>query len=153
MPEFRRVLAATDLSDRSNHAIVYAYSLLRSGGVVRIVHVEKPFEFAHPIHGHHITATGRLETERWRQLEECRARLQALIPAEAEARGIHTEVEVLHQDRPANAICHAAESCGADVICLASHGRSGFAKAILGSVAHEVLNQSRIPVFVIRSHA
>jgi nucleotide-binding universal stress UspA family protein len=151
IPELRRVLAATDLSELSNRAIAYAYSMLRSGGVVHIVHVEKPFEFANPIHAPHTVAAQRLEAERLRQLRECRTRLRKLIPVAAEACGIRTEVEVLHQDKPATAICQAAAAWGADVICLASHGRSGLAKAILGSVAHEVLTLSRIPVLVVRS--
>src|SRR5687768_14855127 len=153
VPEFRRVIVTTDLSDMSNRAIVYAYSTLRSGGVVRIVHVEKPFEFANPIHAPHATAAQRLEQERAHQLDECRARLRALIPPEAEARGILTEVEVLHEDKPASAICRAAEEFAADLICMASHGRSGLSKTILGSVAQAVMSLSRVPVLVVRPNA
>jgi nucleotide-binding universal stress UspA family protein len=151
LPEFRRVLVATDLSELSNRAISYAYSMLRSGGTVRIVHVEEPFEFANPIHAHHGTAAHHLEEERSRQLEHCRARLRALVPLEAEARGILTEVEVLHEDKPALAICEAAARFKADLICMASHGRSGFSRALLGSVAHAVMTMSTVPMLVLRA--
>jgi nucleotide-binding universal stress UspA family protein len=151
LPEFRRVLVTTDLSDLSNRAIFYAYSMLRSGGVVRIVHVEEPFEFANPIHGHHVAAAERLEAERSRQFEHCRAQLRALIPPEAAGRGILTEVEVIGEDKPAPAICEAAERFKADLICMVSHGRSGFSKALLGSIAHAVMASSSIPMLILRS--
>jgi nucleotide-binding universal stress UspA family protein len=50
----------------------------------------------------------------------------------------------------ARAIHETAERLGADVICLASHGRSGIARAALGSVAEEVMRNSRRPVLVVR---
>jgi nucleotide-binding universal stress UspA family protein len=86
-----------------------------------------------------------------RQLEDCRARLRALVPREAEARGILTEVEVLHEDKPASALCEAAAQFKVDLICMASHGRSGFSKALLGSVAHAVMAMSSAPMLVLRS--
>jgi nucleotide-binding universal stress UspA family protein len=149
IPEFRRVLATTDLSESSNRAIAYAYSMLRPGSLVRIVHVEKPFEFANPIYAHHAIAAQRLVEERSRQIEQCQTLLLALIPLQAESHGILTEVQVLHEDKPASAICRAAEQFGADLICIGSHGRSGFSKAILGSVAQAVVIVSSIPVLVI----
>lgn len=150
IPEIRRVMVTTDLSEMSNRAIVYAYSMLRSGGVVRIVYVEKSLEFANPIHAHHAAAAQRLEEERARQLDACEARLRALVPPEADTRGILTEVELLDEDKPASAICRAASAFGADLICMASHGRTGFSKTILGSVAQAVMSLSRVPVLVVR---
>ena len=150
IPEFRRVLVSTDLSELSNNAIVYAYSIVRSGGKVRIVHVEKPFEFANLIHAPHPAAMQRLQEERTLQLDACRARLRSLVPPEAGATGILTEVDVLHEDKPALAICHAAKVFGADVICIASHGRSGLAKTLLGSVAEAVVKSSSVPVLLVR---
>jgi nucleotide-binding universal stress UspA family protein len=150
IPKLRRVLAATDLSELSNRAIPHAYSMLQEGGTVRIVHVEQSFEFANPIHAPVPVAVQRLEEERQRQINECRNRLRALVPVEAESRGIETEIEVLHQSKPAAAICAAAERFEADLICMASHGRSGISKIIVGSVAQVVLACTQIPVLLIR---
>jgi len=122
IPMFKRVLVTTDLSELSNQAIPYAYAMLQTGGMVRIVHVEQPFEFANPIHAPHSTTVQRVEEERARQITKCQNQLRALTPAEAESLGIVTEVEVLHGAKPAAAICNAAERLGADLICLASHG-------------------------------
>jgi nucleotide-binding universal stress UspA family protein len=56
---------------------------------------------------------------------------------------------VEHRDA-AEAICREAERFGADAICLASHGRGGISKALLGSVAASVMARSRRPVIVVR---
>lgn len=52
---------------------------------------------------------------------------------------------------PARLIGAAAERFGADVICVGSRGRSGLARALLGSVSQGLLLRSRRPVLVIQS--
>ena len=73
-----------------------------------------------------------------------------LLLSEAELRGIETQVEVVGHREPATAICQDAERFGADLICLASLGRSGLAKMILGSVARAVMTRSHRPLLVLR---
>lgn len=53
-------------------------------------------------------------------------------------------------DLPAKAIIDAAEACGADLICMASHGRKGFRRLLIGSEANAVLTHTRIPVLILR---
>lgn len=81
----------------------------------------------------------------------CLEQLRALVPSEARSLGLSVEVEVCEHPAPAEAICHAAERLGADVICLASHGRTGLASAIMGSVATSVLARSKRPLHLIRA--
>jgi nucleotide-binding universal stress UspA family protein len=52
---------------------------------------------------------------------------------------------------PADAILEAAGTEGATMIALSTHGRSGVARWILGSVAEKVIRASNIPVLVVRS--
>ena len=47
-------------------------------------------------------------------------------------------------------IIEAAEAGGADLIVMGSHGRSGFEKLVLGSVAQRVLSHAHQPVLVVR---
>jgi nucleotide-binding universal stress UspA family protein len=124
----RRVLVATDFSDIGNVAIPYAYSLLPLGGFVRLLHVRSRFG------------------EETADLTE---KLRALIPTEAEARGIHTEIAVIENRQTAEGICQSAAQFGADVICLSTHGRSGFAQSLMGSVAQEVVARDDRPVLLI----
>jgi nucleotide-binding universal stress UspA family protein len=134
IPEFRRVLVTTDFSDLGNRAIPYAYSALRRGGTVCLLHVVEPKKQKGPL----------------KQRNDAGAKLRLLIPADAEALGIETRVEIVESREPSQAICQAAERFGADLICMASHGRSGLSKAILGSVAHDVMTCSKRPLLVVR---
>src|SRR5262245_23184937 len=52
-------------------------------------------------------------------------------------------------DSPAEAILAAAQDAGADVVVMATHGRSGARRAILGSVADAVVARSPVPVLLI----
>lgn len=137
IPLFKRVLVPTDFSTLANRAIPFAYSTLHRGGGVCLFHVVEQIRSR---------STAR-ESSRIREIQD---RLRALIPSEAGSRGIVTKVEVVQSDRTSTAVCQAAERFGADLICIGSHGRSGLSKAILGSVAQEVMAHSHLPVLVLR---
>jgi nucleotide-binding universal stress UspA family protein len=139
IPVFKRALVPTDFSQLGNQAIPFAYSTLYRGGSVCLLHVVEPTR-----------SRGKAGEAQRKKLEE---QLHALIPSEAEARWIVTKVEVVESRQPSTAICQAAERFGADLICIGSHGRSGFSKAILGSVAQDVMACSHRPVLVIRPPA
>jgi nucleotide-binding universal stress UspA family protein len=47
-------------------------------------------------------------------------------------------------------IIAAAEACDATLVVMATHGRTGVARAVLGSVALDVLRRGSRPVFVVR---
>jgi nucleotide-binding universal stress UspA family protein len=54
---------------------------------------------------------------------------------------------------PSAEIVKAAREWPADLIVIGSHGRSGFQRALLGSVAEEVMRHASCPVLVVRSKA
>lgn len=149
VPEFHRVLVSTDFSDAGNRAIPFAYAALRRGGTVHLLHVVEPYALPSPLIPRY---EPRRPTERQhrRRMHELAARLQRLIPAGAEARGVITEVHVAEHRAVADGICQEAERFGADLICLGSHGRSGLSRATFGSVAQKVMTRSPRPVLVVR---
>lgn len=51
---------------------------------------------------------------------------------------------------PAPEIVAAARECGADLIAMSTHGRTGLGRLVLGSVADEVVRISGMPVLVLR---
>jgi nucleotide-binding universal stress UspA family protein len=51
---------------------------------------------------------------------------------------------------PAHELVVAAQTCGADQIAMATHGRTGLRHVVLGSVAEAVVRQSPIPVLLVR---
>jgi nucleotide-binding universal stress UspA family protein len=52
---------------------------------------------------------------------------------------------------PAEVILHTAKDVKADLIAMASHGRSGVARLTLGSVTDKVINHADIPVLVVKT--
>lgn len=83
------------------------------------------------------------------------ADLRAAEGAEAEAAksresGLRARALVLKGD-PSACILEAAEKDTADLVVMATHGRSGVSRWVLGSVAERVLRASTIPLLVVRS--
>lgn len=139
IPKLDRVMVSTDLSELGNRAVAHAYSLLERGGTVQIVHVMPPTPGKD-------SASQLCETA----TKDTAVAIRTLIPEEAAARGILTEIELIASSEPALAIHQAAERFGADVICLSSHGKSGLSQALFGSVAQAVMKQTRRPIMVVR---
>jgi nucleotide-binding universal stress UspA family protein len=53
--------------------------------------------------------------------------------------------------KPVDEILHYAKQYGADLIAMATHGRSGLARFLFGSVTENVLRQAPCPMLVVRS--
>ena len=66
------------------------------------------------------------------------------------AMGVPIDSLVVEDHQAAKGIVDATQSCGADLIVMGSHGRSGLAKMVLGSGAAKVLAMSPVPVFIIK---
>ncbi|MCG6656607.1 universal stress protein [Halomonas campisalis] len=66
-----------------------------------------------------------------------------------QADGIDPDWEVLHGD-PAQAIVGYLADCRNTLLAMTTHGRSGLARVIGGSVSHAVLHQARCPVAILR---
>jgi nucleotide-binding universal stress UspA family protein len=71
------------------------------------------------------------------------------VVASAELTGITVKTEVTF-GVPASHILATAESQRIDLIVMCSHGRTGFKRWALGSVAHEVVHHSPVPVLMLR---
>ena len=145
IPKVQSVLIAFDLSEPSSAAILPAYGLLLGGGRVELcfVHERGP---ANALDG--LPAKPPLTDDERAAID---ARLHAATPYEAAEHGIATHTSVLEGLSVAETILQAAERLDVDVIALASRGRSGLTRALLGSVADELTRRSTRPVFIVRS--
>jgi nucleotide-binding universal stress UspA family protein len=63
--------------------------------------------------------------------------------------GLHVSTDVRLGAAAAGIVATAVER-GADLVVMASHGRTGLARAVLGSVAGEVLRTGTTPVLLVR---
>ncbi|HVV86230.1 MAG TPA: universal stress protein [Kofleriaceae bacterium] len=130
VPRFRVAAVATDLSDFGNQAVPYAYTMLgERGGEVHLVHI-------------------RDEDHEGVDEATLHRRLQALVPPGQT--GVISKTHVVTGDDAAQSIGETAERLGADVVVLASRGRTGITRALLGSVADKVLRSCRRPVLILR---
>jgi nucleotide-binding universal stress UspA family protein len=80
--------------------------------------------------------------------ESC-ATLRRLLP-EHPPEAVTSRVEAVFEGDAAAGIVETAARFGADCIVVASHGRSGVRKLLLGSVAQAVLQRSDRPVLIVR---
>ena len=142
----RHVLVATDFSESGNAAIALAYSAVAPGGTVFVVHVVEKTP------SNLLDATDILALEHGQApcalRDTIHARLRELAPHSSDGVPRKTTVYVLESNDPARAIVQAAERLHADVICVGTRGRSGFAKAVMGSVAQGVLKHTKRPVLL-----
>jgi nucleotide-binding universal stress UspA family protein len=69
------------------------------------------------------------------------------------ARGLEARVKVVESERAADAILDEAARHGTGFVAMATHGRSGLTRLILGSVASRVLHETAVPLLLYRPSA
>ncbi len=146
---FRHLLVPTDGSDIAQAAAQRAIVLAKTLGA-RITFFYAQPDFPLPIYGEGALIDPTTpEQFRKAAAEEAVTILNAVKELASEA-GVVSDSDTVVSDAPAQAIIDAAERHGCDLIFIASHGRSGIARLILGSVTHKVLSHSKLPVLVYR---
>jgi nucleotide-binding universal stress UspA family protein len=129
----RHVLVTTDFSPLGNTAVKEACRLVLHGGVVTLVHVVEGEAEA-------------LGPDARNEIETC---LLALVPPAANPHTIHARVLALAGPSAAARIVQAVHRVGPDLVVMSSHGRTGLARAVRGSVAEQVMRESPKPVLVV----
>lgn len=64
--------------------------------------------------------------------------------------GYNVDIDVRVDVHPASGIQRAADELGADLIALATHGRGGVERTLVGSVADKLIRSTHLPTLVIR---
>ncbi len=146
---FRHLLVPTDGSEIAQAAAQRAIAFAKTLGA-RITFFYAQPDFPLPIYGEG-ALIDPTTPEQFRKAaeEEARAILNEL-KAKATVAEVPADDDTVVSDAPAEAIIDAAHRHGCDLIFIASHGRSGIARLILGSVTHKVLSHSKLPVLVYR---
>jgi nucleotide-binding universal stress UspA family protein len=76
----------------------------------------------------------------------------ASLATELRASGVRVSTEVRRGEAAAEILAGVRET-GADLIVMTTHGRTGFGRLLLGSVAEAVLRQAGVPVILMRQAA
>lgn len=142
---FRRILVPHDFSEAATHALRVAADLAeRHGGRITVLHVLTPF-YSGPGYPTQDEIAWTPPAEMVRERER---RLQDLVRDTLGARaGRVTCRAVLGEAVPV--ILDAAKK--ADVVVIATLGRSGLARFLIGSVAERVVRHASIPVLTVHA--
>ena len=143
---FKRILVPTDGSDITNKAVDTTIALAKSlGARVYTISVKEPFPYSA------ISEMQPTPPQEFFDAQEriASARVQAVREA-CEAAGLRCEghtVEALH---PWEAIIEHAQRMECDLVVMASHGRRGITRLLMGSETLHVLTHSHTPVLILR---
>lgn len=158
IPEIKNILYATDLSNNSSYAFLYAVDMAKKyGAKIVILHAVRPVRY---MDSEEFMSYRTLElldeakqAEQKTDLEEIKASLQKFCELTEKQIGPPC-VELVSKilvpiGYPVEEILNAADKESCDALVLGTHGKGFLKHTFLGSVAEAVLSRSRKPVLVI----
>jgi nucleotide-binding universal stress UspA family protein len=139
----KTILVPIDFSEPSNAALDYAVELAKKLGAK--IHVLTAFQL--PIVGFpdgvYVASPDIAE-------KLTTAAQTALDEAISKRKNSGVEITgMLEQADPRDAIVRAAEDLQADLIVMATHGRKGIARALIGSTTEAVVRTAKVPVLTV----
>jgi len=148
---YTHILIPTDGSELAQAGVAHGLALARQHGarVTAVTATEAPggqFAYSSDLWTPGEAEMAAYERDRHREAEAI------LAPVRASAEQLRLDIETVHVPdcRAAQAILDTARSCGCDAIVMASHGRTGMSRVMLGSQTAEVLASADVPVIVFR---
>ncbi len=160
LPEYTKILYATDLSESARLALRHAVSLaVNYGASMTILHVVPDLvdlmseDAGFDIETHFETANWKefnaSATARAKEKARERVREMAAECATEDARCPVSGAELMiRTGDPAERILE--EIAGHDLVVMGAHGRGAFAEMLLGSVASKIVRLSPVPVLTVR---
>lgn len=145
---FKHILLATDGSAASDHAAALAVGLARTHGAkLTALYAVDPYPYlgigeVNPMGFQAYMATA--------QEHAASAHSKVAVLCNEGGAPVELQARMLEEVAVASGIVQTALSEGADLIVVGSHGRTGIARLMLGSVAAKVVAESTVPVLVAR---
>lgn len=143
---FQHILVPLDGSPRAEQALPVAARIARStGGSLLLVQVvSPPFDYSGGWALVPLVNQQVIDEE----MASATTYLQSLAASPALS-GIETRTEILF-GLPVQHLLAFAAAPGIDLVVICSHGRTGFTRWVLGSVAHALVHQCTLPILVLR---
>ncbi|MDE2417624.1 MAG: universal stress protein [Burkholderiales bacterium] len=145
---FKHILLATDGSAASEHAAKLAVGLARTHGAkLTALYVADPYPYI---------GVGEINPMGYQAYSAAAQQLAAQAHATVDTlckqggSPVELQARLVEDVAAASGIVQSAKDEGADLIVMGSHGRSGIARLMLGSVATKVVAESLVPVLVTR---
>ncbi len=146
---YERILVATDGSPLSDKAVQHALSLAKISGAALValrVVPRYPRSYLEGGATVDVTEIKRLEAQ-WG--DQAQAQLNS-IKEQGKELGVKVKTTIAKSDLVAESVIAAADKQEVDLIVMASHGRKGIKRLLLGSETQHVLTHSSKPVLVLR---
>ncbi len=145
---FKHILLATDGSPASEHAAALAVSLARTHGAkLTALYAVDPYPY---LGVGEVNPMGFQSYMSAAQSHAAEAHAKVAALCSANGAPVALEVRMVEELSAASGIVQTAKIVEADLIVVGSHGRTGIARLMLGSVAAKVVAESPVPVLVAR---
>ena len=141
---FEQILVPYDASSYANHAFDDALKIAEKfGSKITVLTVL----------GTKVENTG-ISLERAIEIQErhedAATKILKDLEGLAKEKGVEFSFKVIYEPSPYKGIVNFLNSNSMDLIVMGSHGRSGIKKALLGSVASDVVEHANCPVLIIK---
>jgi nucleotide-binding universal stress UspA family protein len=148
---YRNILVSTDGSGLSDRALKAAAGLAKLAGAKLVLFHCVPPPIQMPVYseGLSLPHVSRQKAHKAAVAKAHRV-LAAAAKKAAAAAGIAAGSEYAISASPHDAIVAAVQRRKCDLIVMASHGRSGLSRFLIGSVTQAVLSRTKVPVLVVR---
>ena len=146
---YRKILVATDGSTLSKKAVRSAIELASAVGAELIALYVVPRYPVSYFEGGVTVSTADIARTEKQWAEHGQAVVDAVRDA-AVAQGVKAKALVTRSDLIAESILANVKKHKADLVVMASHGRRGLKRILLGSETQQVLTHSTVPVLVLR---
>ena len=144
---YKHILIATDGSELAGKAVAAGLQLAKElKSKVTAIHATEPWTAL--VAGE--VGLGFPYQDYDKGAAENAQRILAGVSDAAKAAGVDCTTLHMLESFPAEAIVDCAKEKGCDLIVMASHGRRGFSKLLLGSETVRVLTHTNVPVLVCR---
>lgn len=140
------ILVPTDFSEPAAHALRYASALgERFAAHLLVIYAD---DFMPPV-DFTATTAGEFAISREEMIADARERLEVHVETNISTSVPYDTRVVI--GAPVNAILEQARECGADLLVMGTHGRSGMARLVIGSVTEAVVRLATIPVITVNA--
>jgi nucleotide-binding universal stress UspA family protein len=147
---YKRILIATDGSELANKAVSHGIALAKIDkapvSVVTVTEIWPVFEMAHDYDSGKKDPIGNYEAK----ASAVAKTILDKAGTTAKSQGVDCTLIHVPDRHPAEGIVTTAQEIGADLIVMASHGRRGVNRLLLGSQANDVIAHSKVPVLIVR---
>ena len=142
-----RILCPVDFSDASGQALEFATDLARtSGAELYVLHVIENRPLVAPELNYQFSPDEYFEAVK----DQKQRALSRFVERHC---GLISACKLLTQGRTVNAILQSAQAHRANLIVIATHGRSGLQHLLYGSVAERVVRLANCPVLTVKPGA